>query len=126
MSKCQYFEHVPEYSVAACRECRYAVWPDQIEGHLQEQHKVSCKKAKAVGEEVRTWARLVQYPIPGRDLHPALSGGWLGTRFTHLPVYISSHTLGGLNFKVSVEVRSQRWIRLKFRYVTQRTALHCR
>jgi hypothetical protein len=69
MSKCQYFEHVPEYSVAACRECRYAVWPDQIEGHLQEQHKVSCKKAKAVGEEVRTWARLVQYPneleVPG-------------------------------------------------------------
>jgi hypothetical protein len=53
MSESQYFEHLAEYSVAVCHECRYAVWPDQIEGHLQEQHKVSYKKAKAVGEEVR-------------------------------------------------------------------------
>jgi hypothetical protein len=41
-------------------------------------------------------------------------------------MYISSHTLGGLNFKASVEVLSQRWIKLRFGYVTQRTALHCR
>jgi hypothetical protein len=47
---CQYFEHVAEYSVAACRECRYAVWPDQIEAHLQQQHKVSRKQAEMVGE----------------------------------------------------------------------------
>ncbi|KAF7445726.1 DUF3505 domain containing protein [Pyrenophora tritici-repentis] len=60
--ECQYFEHVPEYSIAACRECRYAVWPDQIEGHLQKQHKVSYKEAEAVGQQVRSWARLVQYP----------------------------------------------------------------
>jgi hypothetical protein len=39
-------------------------------------------------------------------------------------MYISSHTLGGLNFKVSVEVCSQRWIRLKFGYVTQGALLH--
>jgi hypothetical protein len=45
--------------------------------------------------------------IPGRDLHPALSGGWLGTRYTHPTMYISSYTLSGLNFKVSVEVHSQ-------------------
>jgi hypothetical protein len=43
-----YFEHVAEYSVAARRECRYAVWPDQIESHLQEQHKISHKEAEAV------------------------------------------------------------------------------
>ncbi|KAA8617344.1 RecQ Superfamily II DNA helicase [Pyrenophora tritici-repentis] len=60
--ECQYFEHVPEHSVAACRECRYAVWPDQIEGHLQKQHKVSYKEAEAVGQQVRSWAGLVQYP----------------------------------------------------------------
>ncbi|CAE7016508.1 Telomere-associated helicase [Pyrenophora teres f. teres] len=60
--ECQYFEHVPKHSVAACRECRYAVWPDQIEGHLQKQHKVSYKEAEAVGQQVRSWAGLVQYP----------------------------------------------------------------
>ncbi|KAI0616127.1 DUF3505 domain-containing protein, partial [Pyrenophora tritici-repentis] len=60
--ECQYFEHVPEYSIAACRECIYAVWPDQIEGHLQKQHKVSYKEAEAVGQQVRSWAGLVQYP----------------------------------------------------------------
>jgi hypothetical protein len=59
---CQYFEQVTEYSVAACRECRYAVWPDQIEGHLQGQHKVSRKQAEIVGEQIRSWAGLVQYP----------------------------------------------------------------
>jgi hypothetical protein len=65
----QYFEHIAEYSVAACRECRYAVWPDQIEGHLQEQHKVSRKQADIVGEQIRSWAGLLQYPsklkVPG-------------------------------------------------------------
>jgi hypothetical protein len=62
MSKCRYFEHVPEYSVAACQECRYAVWPNQIEGHLQEQHKTSRKEAEVVGQQVRSWAGLTQYP----------------------------------------------------------------
>ena len=53
---------MPKHSVAACRECRYTVWLDQIEGHLQKQHKVSYKEAKAVRQQVRSWARLVQYP----------------------------------------------------------------
>jgi hypothetical protein len=60
--ECQYFKHIAEYSVAACRECRYAVWPDQIEGHLQEQHKISRKEAETVGEQIRSWAGLIQYP----------------------------------------------------------------
>jgi hypothetical protein len=70
----QYFEHVAEYSVAACRECRYAVWPDQIEGHLQGQHKVSRKQAELVGEQIRSWAGLLQYPselaVPGSVPRP--------------------------------------------------------
>jgi hypothetical protein len=73
---CEYFEHIAEYSIAACRECRYAVWPDQIEGHLQGQHKVSYKKAEIVGEQVRNWAGLIQYPseleVPGGVPRPAL------------------------------------------------------
>jgi hypothetical protein len=60
--ECQYFKHIAEYSVAACRECRYAVWPDQIEGQLQEQHKISRKEAETVGEQIRSWAGLIQYP----------------------------------------------------------------
>ena len=65
----QYFEHVAEYRVAACRECQYAVWPGQIKGHLQGQHKVSRKQAEIVGEQIRSWAGLLQYPseleVPG-------------------------------------------------------------
>jgi hypothetical protein len=33
-------------------------------------------------------------PIPGRHPDPALSRGWLGTRYTHLPMYFLSRTLG--------------------------------
>jgi hypothetical protein len=62
MSESQYFEHVAEYSVAVCRECRYAVWPNQIKGHLQEQHNISRKVAEAVGQRVRSWAGLTLYP----------------------------------------------------------------
>ncbi|KAI0604030.1 DUF3505 domain-containing protein, partial [Pyrenophora tritici-repentis] len=38
------------------------IMPDQIEGHLQRQHKVSHKEAEAVGQQIRSWAGLVQYP----------------------------------------------------------------
>ena len=58
----QYFEHVAEYHVAVCRECQYAIWPDQIEGHLQKQHKKLLKSAQAIGDAVRQWAGLIQYP----------------------------------------------------------------
>jgi hypothetical protein len=71
---CQYFEHVAEYSIVACRECRYAVWPGQIESHLQGQHKISYKQAEIVGEQIRNWAGLLQYPIPWPRLHPYKGG----------------------------------------------------
>jgi hypothetical protein len=38
------------------------VWPDQIKGHLQGQHKVSRKLAETVGEQIRSWPGLIQYP----------------------------------------------------------------
>ena len=70
----QYFEHLAEYQVAVCRECRYAVWPDQIEGHVQKRHKQPQKKAKAIGDAVRGWADLLQYPseleIPSKGVDP--------------------------------------------------------
>jgi uncharacterized C2H2 Zn-finger protein len=71
---CQYFHHVPEYRVAICKECQYAVWPDQIEGHLQEQHTIKRKEANEVGLEVRSWAGVMQYPsefvAPSRIVAP--------------------------------------------------------
>jgi hypothetical protein len=57
-----YFHHLAEYQVAICKECQYAVWPDQIEGHLQEQHKIKRKDASRVGLEVRSWVSVMQYP----------------------------------------------------------------
>jgi hypothetical protein len=59
---CQYFHHLAEYQVAVCKECQYTVWPNQIEGHLQEQHKIKQKDATKVGTEVRGWAGVIQYP----------------------------------------------------------------
>lgn len=51
-NKQQMFEHLTEHQLAVCRECRYAVWPDQIKGHLQKQHKESLKSAQAVRDAV--------------------------------------------------------------------------
>lgn len=58
----KYFQQLVEYPVAICKECRHGVWPDQVEGHLQKAHKVSRKEAESVGESVRRWAGLAQYP----------------------------------------------------------------
>src|SRR5215211_2548663 len=78
---CQYFQHLAEYQVAICKECQYAVWPDQIEGHLQEQHKIKRKDASEIGLEVRSWAGVIQYPsefvAPSQIVAP----------HTQLPVY---------------------------------------
>lgn len=57
----RYFEHLAEYRVAVCNECRYAVWPSQIKGHLQEQHRIKRGEAEAVGDDIRSWPGLIQY-----------------------------------------------------------------
>ncbi|KAF2748568.1 hypothetical protein M011DRAFT_391054, partial [Sporormia fimetaria CBS 119925] len=57
-----YFEHLVEYAVAVCKECRYAVWPDQIEGHLQKQHKTLSEEARKVSKGIHCWAGLIRYP----------------------------------------------------------------
>jgi superfamily II DNA helicase RecQ len=58
----RYLEHLVEYQVAICKECRYGIWPDHIQGHLQGIHKVSCKDAESAGKMVRSWPGLVRYP----------------------------------------------------------------
>jgi hypothetical protein len=74
----QHFHHLAEYRVAVCKKCQYAVWPDQIEGHLQEQHKIKRRDASEIGSEVRHWAGVIQYPsefVPPSQIvapHPQL------------------------------------------------------
>jgi uncharacterized C2H2 Zn-finger protein len=58
----RYFQHLAEYQLAICNECQYGVWPRQIEGHLHEQHKIPYKEAQLVGESIRSWPGLIQYP----------------------------------------------------------------
>jgi hypothetical protein len=59
---CRYFNHLADYQVAICKQCQYAVWPDQIEGHLQEQHKIKRKETSEVGLDIRSWAGVMQHP----------------------------------------------------------------
>ncbi|PVH92180.1 hypothetical protein DM02DRAFT_481822, partial [Periconia macrospinosa] len=58
----QYFDHLVEYQVAVCKQCRYAVWPNQIEGHLRDQHGIKRKEARLVQEGIRGWVGLMQHP----------------------------------------------------------------
>src|SRR4051812_34506091 len=56
------FEHLAEHQLAICKECRHAIWPDQIEGHLQgKHHKIDRQKAIIIAERVRQWPGLVRY-----------------------------------------------------------------
>jgi Orsellinic acid/F9775 biosynthesis cluster protein D len=71
----EFFEHLAEYQLAICKECRHAVWPDQIEGHLQgKNHKVERKKAISIADRVREWPGLIMHPsemqVPGHVDRP--------------------------------------------------------
>ncbi|KAK7177379.1 hypothetical protein PSPO01_16572 [Paraphaeosphaeria sporulosa] len=57
----KYFEHLPEYSLAICRECRHGVLPSQMPHHLQRHHRVPRKEADSIAEEVGRWTGLIQY-----------------------------------------------------------------
>jgi hypothetical protein len=46
----EYFEHLVEYALAVCKECRYGVFPSQVKSHLQRTHCVSHKEAEVVAK----------------------------------------------------------------------------
>ncbi|KAF2748916.1 hypothetical protein M011DRAFT_399087, partial [Sporormia fimetaria CBS 119925] len=55
------FEHLTEYAAAVYKECGYAVWPDQIEGHLQKQYKTCwssrrLRVARRAGVPFSSWS----------------------------------------------------------------------
>jgi hypothetical protein len=57
----QHFEHLAEYSIAICKECRHGVLPSHIKSHLQRAHKVKHEQAEDIAERVRSWSRLIEY-----------------------------------------------------------------
>jgi hypothetical protein len=58
-----HFHHSSQWQVIICKECRYAVWPSQVIGHLvNKQHGMSRKRAKQISEEVQEWPGVVQFP----------------------------------------------------------------
>ena len=59
----EHFEHLVGYGLVKCKECPYAVWPDQIAGHLcGKHHKMKRSTADAIAETVQSWPGLMQYP----------------------------------------------------------------
>ena len=50
----QHFEHLAEYSIAICMECRRGVLPSHIQSHLQRAHKIKQKHAEDIAERVRS------------------------------------------------------------------------
>jgi len=58
----EHFHHLIQYQLAVCKECQYAIWPDQIEGHLRgKHHKMPQKKAREIAEEVCGWPGLIPF-----------------------------------------------------------------
>ena len=57
----EHFEHLVEYALAVCRECRHGILPSQIKSHVQRSHHVTRKKAELIVDEVRSWAGLIEY-----------------------------------------------------------------
>ncbi|KAF2742081.1 hypothetical protein M011DRAFT_472485 [Sporormia fimetaria CBS 119925] len=56
-----YFDHLVEYGLAICKECRYGILPSQVKSHLQRAHRISRKQADSAAEEVSNWVGLVEY-----------------------------------------------------------------
>src|SRR3954466_3403494 len=78
----EFFEHLVEYQLAVCKECRHAVWPEQIQGHLQgKQHNLERQNAVSIAERVREWPGLIRYPT---ELHVP---DFVAQPISQLPLY---------------------------------------
>jgi superfamily II DNA helicase RecQ len=82
----EHFHHLAEWQVIVCKECHYAVWPDEIQGHLHgKKHRIPKKEAGAIANEVEEWPGIARYsgevelphrihePIPELPLY---TDGW--------------------------------------------------
>ena len=58
----EYFDHLAVYGLVVCKECRYAVWPKEIEGHLRgKHHRLPRKEAREIAEEIYDWLGLIPF-----------------------------------------------------------------
>ena len=56
-------EHVSNWQVIVCKQCRCAVWPSEVAAHLtNKQQSRTQKSANSIGEEVEQWQGVIQYP----------------------------------------------------------------
>lgn len=56
----EHFQHLHEWQVIVCKQCRHAVWPQEVQSHLQGgQHRMSIKRAQAIAMEVREWPGVI-------------------------------------------------------------------
>lgn len=63
MQATELFEHLEQWRVIVCRQCRYAVWPSEVATHLtSKQHGHNRKVARSVAEEVEGWPGTIAYP----------------------------------------------------------------
>ncbi|KAL5400979.1 hypothetical protein PMIN03_011921 [Paraphaeosphaeria minitans] len=78
----QYFEHLPAYSLAICRECRYGVLPSHARRHLQSVYQgIQGRQAQSIADELESWPGLKQYAseleVPSQSIKP----------ISQLPIY---------------------------------------
>jgi hypothetical protein len=57
-----FFEHVPNWQIIVCKQCRCAVWPSEVAAHLtNKQHSKPHRIANNIREEVEQWQGVIQY-----------------------------------------------------------------
>lgn len=77
-----HFQHLTEWEVVVCKECRYAVWPRQVVGHLtNRQHRMPRKQAVGISDEIEQWHGIAQFS--GEFKIPK----YVGEAVEGLPVY---------------------------------------
>jgi hypothetical protein len=58
----KYFDHLAVYGLVVCKECQYAVWPEEIKGHLHgKHHRLLRKAAEKIAEEIHGWPGLIPF-----------------------------------------------------------------
>jgi superfamily II DNA helicase RecQ len=59
----EYFQHLSRWQVIICKECRFAVWPNEVQGHLRgKQHRIPAKEAQSIAEAIQEWPGITPFP----------------------------------------------------------------
>lgn len=54
----QLFETIPHLRVMICRQCRYGVWPAEVESHLKHQHQLNYQTVRQMVQAIHQWPGL--------------------------------------------------------------------